>query len=291
MAEKKDKDIKENIKDKKKVKGNKKKKGGFMKPFVVTLNVFLLIILAIFAYGYFDLRYNLSGRSITVWEEIKEEIENLLNNDQNHLTDEEKETLEEEKNKVEELLERIEEAKEAIEEVKENNPVETITKDNVTKEDQTTLEDAQAGYVEALGVFDGNFSLSELFNINNAISIINSALDVLDQVAEFEAMIARLPNPEDVDYSARTDIKAAQLAYNELSDYAKTLVGPSLMSKYKAVLSAYKAFLSGSPLLTAFETLDVFWWAISTFFIVGVFIIIAKRTHKRYSDIENDDDF
>ncbi|MBQ6147809.1 Ig-like domain repeat protein [Candidatus Saccharibacteria bacterium] len=224
-------------------------------------------------------------------EEIKEEIENLLNNDQNHLTDEEKETLEEEKNKVEELLERIEEAKEAIEEVKENNPVETITKDNVTKEDQTTLEDAQAGYVEALGVFDGNFSLSELFNINNAISIINSALDVLDQVAEFEAMIARLPNPEDVDYSARTDIKAAQLAYNELSDYAKTLVGPSLMSKYKAVLSAYKAFLSGSPLLTAFETLDVFWWAISTFFIVGVFIIIAKRTHKRYSDIENDDDF
>ena len=74
MAEKKDKDIKENIKDKKKAKGNKKKKGGFMKPFVVTLNVFLLIILAIFAYGYFDLRYNLSGRSITVWEEIKEEI-------------------------------------------------------------------------------------------------------------------------------------------------------------------------------------------------------------------------
>ena len=104
-------------------------------------------------------------------------------------------------------------------------------------------------------------------------------------------MISRLPNPDDVDYSSKTLIKAAQLAYSELSDYAKTLVGPSLMSKYKAVIAAYKALIEGSPILYAFETLDVFWWAMSTFFIAGVFILIAKRTHKRYSEIENDDDF
>ena len=222
-------------------------------------------------------------------EDLKEEIEEFENSP--NLTAEEREELEEEKVKIDELLARIEEAEQALEDAKENDAAKEINKNNVTKEDQTTLEDAQAGYVEALGVFDGNFSLSELFDINNAISIINSALDVLDQVAEFEAMISKLPNPEDVDYSSRTAIKAAQIAYAELSDYAKTLVGPSLMSKYKAVLSAYKAFLDGSPLLTAFETLDVFWWAISTFFIAGTFIIIAKRTHKRYSDVEESDDF
>ncbi len=222
-------------------------------------------------------------------EELKEEIEELKDNP--NLTPEEKAELEEDEKKIDELLERLNEVQERIEEVVENNPAKDITKDNVTKEDQTTLEDAQAGYAEALGVFDGNFSLSELFNLNNSISIINSALDVLDQVAEFEAMISRLPNPDDVDYSSKTLIKAAQLAYSELSDYAKTLVGPSLMSKYKAVIAAYKALIEGSPILYAFETLDVFWWAMSTFFIAGVFILIAKRTHKRYSEIENDDDF
>ncbi|MBQ1528456.1 hypothetical protein IIZ77_02300, partial [Candidatus Saccharibacteria bacterium] len=70
-----------------------------------------------------------------------------------------------------------------------------------------SLEDALSGYTNALGVFDSNLSLSDLFNVNNKISIINSALDILDQVAEFEAMISRLPNPEDVNYNSRALIR------------------------------------------------------------------------------------
>ena len=66
------------MEDKKNInkKGKKKRKGGFAKPFIITLNIFLLVVFGIFAYGYFDLRYNLSGRSIEVWETIKEEIAN-----------------------------------------------------------------------------------------------------------------------------------------------------------------------------------------------------------------------
>lgn len=81
MDKKKEIDMK-NI-DKKNVnKKGKKRKGSFAKPFFITLNIFLLLILGIFAFGYFDLRYNLSGRSITVWEQIKEEINNNQNNAQ-----------------------------------------------------------------------------------------------------------------------------------------------------------------------------------------------------------------
>ncbi|MBQ7802423.1 hypothetical protein IJ380_00960 [Candidatus Saccharibacteria bacterium] len=219
-------------------------------------------------------------------EEIREEIEELLDGD--NLTDEEREHLEELLDKIDELEERIEEAEKALEEAKENDKATEITPENVRPEDQTTLEDASSGYAEALGVFDGNFSLADLFDINNRISIINSALDILDQVAEFEAMISRLPNPDQIDYNSRTSIKAAQIAYNELSEYGKSLVGPSLMAKYRAILEAYRAFLEGSPLLYAFETLDVFWWALSTFFITGVFITIVRKTHRRYAEDEDD---
>ena len=74
MEDNKKKNINKKNDNKNDKKGKKKRKGGFAKPFIVTLNVFLIIVFGIFAYGYFDLRYNISGRSIEVWEEIKEEI-------------------------------------------------------------------------------------------------------------------------------------------------------------------------------------------------------------------------
>ncbi|MBQ3430875.1 Ig-like domain repeat protein [Candidatus Saccharibacteria bacterium] len=222
-------------------------------------------------------------------EDLREEIEELLGDD--NVSESEKEHLEELLDKINELEQRAKDAEEALEKAKENDKAVNITPENVRPEDQTTLEDAAQGYAEALGVFDGNFSLSDLFDINSRISIINSALDILDQVAEFENMVSRLPNPEEINFGSRVAVKAAQIAYNELSEYGRSLVGPSLMAKYKAVIEAYRAFLEGSPLLYAFETLDVFWWGLSTFFIVGVFVIIAKRTHKRYAENLDDDRF
>ena len=219
-------------------------------------------------------------------EKLRDEIEELLESD--NVTDEEKEHLQELLDKIDELEKRIEEAEKALEEAKNNDQTEGITQDNVRPEDQTILEDASQGYTEALGVFDTNLSITDLFDITDRISIIGSALDVLDQVAEFESLVSKLPNPNDLDFGSRAALKAAQAAYNELSEYGKSLVGPSLMAKYKALIEAYKNLLDGSPLLYAFETLDVFWWAITTFFIVGSFIIITRRTHKRY--IEEDDD-
>ena len=220
-------------------------------------------------------------------EDLRDRIEELLETD--NLTDEQREHLEDLLDQIDELEKRIEEAEKALEEAKENDKTGgEITPENVRPEDQTTLEDASSGYAEALGVFDGNFSIADLFDINNRISIINSALDILDQVAEFEAMISKLPNPDQIDFGSRGAIKAAQIAYGELSEYGKSLVGPSLLAKYKAVLEAYRAFLEGSPLLYAFETLDVFWWALTTFFITGVFITIVRRTHRRYAEDEDD---
>ena len=223
-------------------------------------------------------------------EELKEQIETLIENP--HVTDEEKEHLEELLDKIAELEQRIEDAEKALEEAKEKDQTGGITPGNVTPEDQTTLENAADAYAEALGVFDSNLSLTDLFDVNNKISIINSALDILDQVAEFEAMISRLPNPEDVNYGSRLLVKAAEGAYNALTEYGRTLVGPSLLARYRAVLDAYRAYLEGSPLLYAFETLDVFWWALTTFFIVGAFVIITRRTHRRYVEAtEDSDDF
>ena len=223
-------------------------------------------------------------------EELKSQIEDLLEN--SHVADEEKEHLNELLGKIAELEQRIKDAEKALEEAEQNDHAGNITPNNVTPEDQTTLEDALNGYTEALGVFDSNLSLADLFDVNNKISIINSALDILDQVAEFEAMISRLPNPEDVNYNSRALIKAAEGAYNALSEYGRTLVGPSLLARYRAVLDAYRAYLEGSPILYAFETLDVFWWGLTTFAIVGIFVFILRRTRNRYIEaVEDSDDF
>ena len=222
-------------------------------------------------------------------EDLKSEINELLADD--NVSTEEKSDLEELLDKINDLEDRIAEAEAALNTATENDHAKDVTPDNVTPEDQTSLEDASAGYAEALGVFDGNLSLKDLLDTTNRVTIINNALDILDQVAEFENLISRLPNPDDVAFSYRASIKAAEAAYNNLSEYGRTLVGPSLMAKYRAVLDAYRALLEGSPLLYAFETLDVFWWGLSTFFIVGVFLTVTRRTHKRYVEDENDDDF
>ena len=192
---------------------------------------------------------------------------------------------------IAELEQRIEEAEKAIEDAKEHDPVPGVNPDNVQPGDQSGLEDAYQGYAEALGVFDTNLSLSDLLDATNRLTTIGSALDLLDQVAEFEGLVSRLPNPNEVSFAYRDAINAAQLAYNELSEYGRTLVGPSLMAKYKAVIEAYRAFLEGSPILYAFETLDVFWWGLTTFFIVGSFILVTRRTHRRYVEDAADDDF
>ena len=221
-------------------------------------------------------------------EELKTEIEELKAS--TNVTDEEKAHLNELLDKIAELEARITEAEKALEEAKENDHAGGVNPNNITPEDQTSLEDALDGYTDALGVFDTNLSLSDLFDVNNKVSIISSALDILDQVSEIEGLISRLPNPEDVSYSSRGLIKAAETAYNALSEYGRSLIGPSLLAKYRAVLDAYRAYLEGSPLLYAFETLDVFWWGLTTFAIVGVFIVIVRRAHRRYVEATEDID-
>lgn len=208
---------------------------------------------------------------------------NVSNSDKDHL----RELLA----TIAKLEARVAEAEKALEKAKENDRAGGINSGNVTPADQTSLEDAAMGYTEALGVFDSNLSLSDLFNINNRIAIINSALDILDQVTEFEAMVSRLPNPEDVDYDSRLLIKAAESAYNALSEYGRSLVGPSMLARYRAVLESYRAYLEGSPLLYAIETLNIFWWGLSTITVISIFILITRHTHKRYVDASDSDDF
>ena len=220
---------------------------------------------------------------------LKSRINSLL--ESTNITDSEKEHLEELLTTIADLENRIAEAEKAIEDAKEQDQTGGVNPNNVTPEDQTRLQDAANAYAEALGVFNTNLSLADLFDISNRINVINSALDVLDQVAEFEAIISRLPDPEDVDYDSRLIIKAAESAYEALSEYGKSLVGPSLLARYRAVLDSYRAYLEGSPLLYAFETLDIFWWGVSTFAIIGIFILIVRHTHSHYVNAEDSDNF
>ena len=229
----------------------------------------------------------------TVTSDDKTDLENLKSdaselNDSSHASAEDKEDITDLIEKIDELLDRINSAEAALAEAEKNDTVPDITPETVTPEDQTALENAQTGYAEALGVFDTNLSPAELLGATNRIAIIGSSLDILDQVAEFESLISRLPDPEDVDYAARNAIRAAEAAYNALSEYARTLVGPSLLSKYRAVIEAYRAYLAGSPILYAFETLDVFWWGIASFFIATTFLFVVSRTHRRYAEADSD---
>ena len=92
--------------------------------------------------------------------------------------------------------------------------------DEVKPEDKTDLEDAKAKLEEELK--DDSYTDEDKKDIQDAIDDIDDALEVIGNVEAVEELIDKLPDTIKKDDEAA--IKAADDAYNALSDYEKSLV-------------------------------------------------------------------
>ena len=173
-------------------------------------------------------------------EEALETIENLLDGD--HLTDTERDALKDAKADAEALLDAIEDAAKAAN-TENTAKVEDVTADNVTPEDKSDLEDAKADLEKALEDNSGNYTEEEKQAIQDEIDRIDEALEVIENVEAVEDAIADLPatvEPDDEETVA--EIEDAKKAYDELTEYEKSLVDEDTKKKLDDLTAAAVAY-------------------------------------------------
>ena len=165
-------------------------------------------------------------------QDLIERAEELLNG--NNLTDEEREALEQVKEKAVEVVEQIEEAGKST--VTENtDKVEDITSENVTPEDKTDLEDAKADLEEALKEHGSNMTEDEKKSVQEEINRIDNAIEVVKKVEDVQELIGKL---SDIITSGDADaVKAAQEAYEKLTDYEKSFVDKKKLDEAIEILA------------------------------------------------------
>ena len=185
----------------------------------------------------------------TVTSEDKAELEEMLSEINTILADETttdngKKALEEVKEQVEKLIKEITDAAEAID-TENTVKVENVTPENVTPENKTDLEGAKADLEKALEDNGGNYTEDEKKAIEDELGRIDEALEVIGNVEAVEEGISKLPAVDTVKPDDEETIKAitnAQTAYNDLSDYEKSLVDEATkaaLDKLAAALVAY----------------------------------------------------
>ena len=152
-------------------------------------------------------------------EQIIEDIDALLETE--NLTEDEEKTLEDAKAKAEDLRDTIEDAAEATD-TENTAKVEDVTEENVTPENKTDLEKAKTDLEKALEDNDGNYTEDEKKAIEDEVKRIEQALEVVSNVEAVEEKISNLPDT--VKKNDEAAVKAADEAYNALSDYEKSLV-------------------------------------------------------------------
>ena len=113
--------------------------------------------------------------------------------------------------------------------------VPVVNPDEVKPEDKTDLEDTKAKLEEMLK--DDSYTDDDKKDIQDAIDDIDDALDIIGNVEAVEKLIDKLPDTIKKDDEAA--IKAADDAYNALSDYEKALVDAAAK---KALTDAKAAF-------------------------------------------------
>lgn len=119
--------------------------------------------------------------------------------------------------------------------------VENVTPENVALDNKTDLENAKADLERALAENSGNYTEEEKKAIEDEIKRLDDALDVIDDVEEVESLIAKLP--KDVTEDDEAAVKAADEAYNALSDHGKSLVSEDAektLEEAKAALAKAK---------------------------------------------------
>ena len=173
-------------------------------------------------------------------EKALADIEELLATD--HLTDAERDALEDAKADAEALLDAIEEATKATN-TENTDKVEDVTADNVTLDDKSDLEKAKADLEKALEDNSGNYTEEEKKAIEDELKRIDDALEVIENVEVVEDAVSDLPaafEPDDEETVAK--VEAAKKAYDELTDYEKSLVDPEIKEKLDKLTNGIAAY-------------------------------------------------
>ncbi len=176
-------------------------------------------------------------------EDILDGIEALL--DADNLTAADKTELQAGKEKAQALLERIEVAADAVK-TEDITKVDGLNKDNVTRADRETLENAKADLEDALDRYPGNYTAGERADIDAKLDKIAELLALLDKLDAVQDMIDQLPetaDPSDTDVKDAYD--AAKDAYDELTDKEKEQIDADKLDSLGALLGTY-AIIEGA---------------------------------------------
>ena len=159
-------------------------------------------------------------------EGVIAQVEELLKDED--LTEDEKAALEEIRTEAGRLIEKIEEVTEATE-TENTEKVEDITSENVTPEDKGDLEKAKDDLEKALEEHGDNMTEEEKKAVQDEIDRMDEALEVIGNVEKVEELIGKLPGT--ITKNDADAVKAADDAYNALSDYEKSLVDKDAKKK------------------------------------------------------------
>lgn len=146
-------------------------------------------------------------------------------------TESEKTKLKEQLDKVNALLKRLEDVEKACN-TKNIQAVKDITAANVKLEDKSDLEKAKTDLNKALKDYDGNLTEDEKKALKNKIDTIDNALQALTKVEYVEGLIEALPKT--ITSKDSKAVKAAEDAYNALTEHEKTLVSSTSVKKLQA---------------------------------------------------------
>jgi hypothetical protein len=168
-------------------------------------------------------------------------LNDLLVNQYGNLIVTEKSTLEKHKVETENTLAKIWQVADAMKAAE--NTASGITLQNVTKQDETGLEDAGNAYRKILADYAGNLTASEKKQTEEKMNVVLSAMASLDAVEAVEAQINALSDTEEVTKEQAAAIEKASKAFSMLSDYQKSLLDPAVAAKLETTVTALKSLL------------------------------------------------
>ena len=153
--------------------------------------------------------------------------------------------------------------------------------DEVKPDDKLALEEAKAKLEEALK--EGSYTDEEKEKIQDAIDDLDDSLEVISNVEAVEERIDKLP--ENITTNDETAIKAADDAYNALSDYEKSLVGEDAkkaLDDAKAALAELNASANPDSPATG-DNSNMFLWiallCISGGAVIALTVVDRKRRY------------
>lgn len=213
-------------------------------------------------------------------EKVIDRTEDLLD-DENRTPDEEKK-LQDIQSDAQKLIDKLDEAAKATD-TEAIQKTEGVMPENVKPENRDDLEDAKADLEKALEDNGDHYTDEEKKDIEDRITQIEDALDVINQVDGVEDIIGKLPQTvtkEDADA-----IQAAQDAYDDLPDYEKSLVDPGVkkaLDDAQAALAALNQPAQPEGGNGDKETPNYWWlWLILVLIVIGTAAVIIGKKKKK----------